>query len=269
MNLSFASLLLLGIVAGPYGLGLVSEPLLNVLDPGIAVAVATIGVFAGLSVESRSHFRRLTGVILILGGGVLIAAFRADSAIGAVALVAALAAISGAVAIALWLLTGQTSFDEEQHALVIGALLLLGGVATYLSLSAAVAGFFAGITWSRSAALAKARIVRALDYFEHPFIVVAFLAAGATAAISSAVVMLALALGASSLAGEWLLERFAPRSVDEVAAAGPFGLVAVALALDLSRSDSRPEWAATLLGAVVLAGIAGGLVSSVRTRVAA
>jgi hypothetical protein len=42
MSASFAILLLIGICAGPYGLALATPQVLNLLDPGVAVAAAMI-----------------------------------------------------------------------------------------------------------------------------------------------------------------------------------------------------------------------------------
>lgn len=266
MSVTFAILLLVGIGAGPYGLALMTPQLLGLLDPGIAVAAAMIGAFVGLSAASGDLSRKLPPVLLF-GGALGVAAFRSDSLLAAIGLLMALSAVSAAIAIAGWFLVGETSSDGEQHAFVAGTLLLVGGAATYLSLSAAFAGFVAGVTWSRAGNLARARIVRDIDYSQHPFIVLALLVAGATAAISLEGLMVAGALAVPALLAFRLATRFAPRATaDELSPVTPLGLVAIALALDVSRSDARPDWALTLLGATVMAAIASGLISFVRVR---
>jgi hypothetical protein len=56
---STPALLLLGIAAGPYGLNLMSPSVVLLLDPGIAMAVAMLGVFVAVHAERR--FIRITG----------------------------------------------------------------------------------------------------------------------------------------------------------------------------------------------------------------
>ena len=48
-----ALLVIVGIGAGPYGLNLLSSPVLLLLDPAIAMALAMLGVFVGLNIDAR------------------------------------------------------------------------------------------------------------------------------------------------------------------------------------------------------------------------
>ena len=50
---SISVMLLLGIAAGPYGLHVLSPAVLSLLDPGIAMGLAMLGVFVGLSFDPR------------------------------------------------------------------------------------------------------------------------------------------------------------------------------------------------------------------------
>ena len=50
---SISATLLLGIAAGPYGLHMLSPAVLSLLDPGIAMGLAMLGVFVGLSFNPR------------------------------------------------------------------------------------------------------------------------------------------------------------------------------------------------------------------------
>jgi hypothetical protein len=52
----------------------------------------------------------------------------------------AVAGVAIIVAFASWLLVGQTDAEREPQVFVVGALLLVGGAAAYLSLSALFAG---------------------------------------------------------------------------------------------------------------------------------
>jgi hypothetical protein len=194
-----------------------------------------------------------------------VAAFRSESVFVAIGFVGVLTVLSAAMAIAGWLLVGEAASDGEQHAFVAGTLLLVGGAATYLSLSSAFAGFIAGVTWSLAGNLARARIVRDLDYVQHPFIVLALLAAGATATVSLDGLLVAWALAVTVLVVLRVTKQFKWRATTgDPSPTTPLGVVAIALALDASRSDARPEWALTLLGGTVIVAVAAGLVSSVR-----
>lgn len=263
-NLSIVALLLIGIAAGPYGLNLVTPRLLTLLDPGVAMAVAMLGVFVGLTVDFKRPASRLAEVLLIVAGGVLVAAFREPSPAAVIRLMAVLSAISATVAIAGWLLVAQTSSEGEQHVFVVGALLLMGGASTYLSLSAVFAGLLAGATWAFAGKVGKARIVRDLRYFEHPLVVMVLIVAGAAVTVSADAAMLAVVLVVTSLTVRPLVRRLAVRrDEDGISTLVPSGLIAVALALDALRADGRPEWAVTLLAAVVLATIAVEAMSAV------
>ena len=46
-------LLLTGVAFGPYGLGILSENVLNVLDPAVSAALATLGAFVGMEIDVR------------------------------------------------------------------------------------------------------------------------------------------------------------------------------------------------------------------------
>src|SRR5688500_7197076 len=48
-------MLLLGIAAGPYGLQMLSPAVLSLLDPGIVMGLAMLGVFVGLSFDPRQR----------------------------------------------------------------------------------------------------------------------------------------------------------------------------------------------------------------------
>ncbi len=75
-------LLPLGMALGPHGLGLLSPAVLSFLEPAVAVAIATLGVFVGLGLEGRraQEWRLLAAASLeaaltvtLVVGGVLLA----------------------------------------------------------------------------------------------------------------------------------------------------------------------------------------------------
>jgi len=265
-NLSIPALLLTGIAVGPYGLNLVTLRLLTVLDAALAMAVAMLGAFVGLSFDRRHPGAHFGEVLLIVSGGVLVAAFRDPSFGAVIAVLAALALISATVAIAGWLLVGQTSSTGEQHVFVVGTLLLVGGAATYLSLSGVFAGLLAGLTWGRAGSVRKVRIVGDLQYLQHPLLVLVLIAAGAAATFSNEVLMLAVALLAAAFVARPIVARLRHPVDDGIGTVMSVGLVAVALALDAFRAGTRPDWAVTVLGGVVIAALVGEAISGLSSR---
>jgi hypothetical protein len=309
------ALLLFGLALGPHGLNLISEQALSFLDPAVAMALATLGVFVGLSFDHRrSHERRLlaaaslrsvvTGVIvgaavlvagsfwpdpgspswlpaimlgvcaaasdstsadatnfedllMILAGGVVITFIRETTLAPLLLLTAAMSGISMVIAFAGWLLAGQTTSEREQRVFVVGSLLLCGGAAAYLSLSALFVGLLAGAVWNVTGNLARDRIVRDLRYLQHPLIVLLLLVAGARVRISLQALSLGIVYMASRVASRPLAGWVANRGVGRVVRESPSsllsaGLVGIALALDVFQIGSRPDWATTLLASVVI-----------------
>jgi hypothetical protein len=196
-------------------------------------------------------------VLVIVAGSVIIAVAGARQD-GPIVLPVALAGISILVAFAGWLLVGQTASEGEQHVFVVGSLLLLGGAATYLSLSAVAAGLVAGIVWNLAGNVAKPRIIRDLNYFQHPLVVLLMIAAGAGATLSIDAMVLAIVFVAiralATRAGRWAARRLI--QVTATGEGGPSlisaGFVGLALALDMFRRAGAPEWAGPLLGAVAV-----------------
>lgn len=333
---STPALLLLGIAAGPYGLNLLTSSVLLLLDPGIAMTVAMLGIFVGLSVDIRqravprtlaaSFVRTMTtvlgvgavtlaisswglsqvpvpvalpirasdprtlwllalmagvcaavshaaedvnvdDVLMIVAGGLIVAAIRAPAPDAMLLVALAVAGISVMVALAGWLLVGQANSEGEQHVFVVGSLLLTGGAAAYLSVSAAFAGLIAGLTWNVAGNVAKARIVRDLNYFQHPLVVLVLITAGASATLS----VEAMWLGAIFVAtraffrslGVAMARRLhdVPTTAEGRSSLISAGLVGIALAFDAFRANGRPEWAVILLGGVVIGTIGSEVIA--------
>jgi hypothetical protein len=217
------ALLLIGIALGPSGLNVLSPSVLLFLDPMVAMALALLGAFVGFSVDVRqSHAAdSLAAPVLTVAVGVAIGVFRETSPGPLLLVTFALAGIAVVIAFAAWLLVGQTTSEREQHAFVVGSLLLIGGAASYLSLSALLAGFLAGAVWNAAGNLARVRIVRDLEYFEHPLVVLLLLVAGASVTVFAEALALAVVFLALQVARRSLL---------------PVGVVVVALALDAFRA---------------------------------
>ena len=224
---SLPALLLMGVALGPNGLNLLTASVLQLVDPLVAMALAMVGVFVGLNVDLREP-RVDAGMAIAALGGAAVVLSRQESPATQVLITLAIAGIAVIVAFAGWLLVGQTDSEREQQVFVVGSLLLVGGAAAYLSLSALFAGLFAGILWGSAGNLARARIVKELDYFQHPLVVLLLLVAGASITRLVEAGVLALVVLILHLAAR---EGAREPSVAPL----PLPLVAVALALDVFR----------------------------------
>ena len=223
-----ALFLLLGIAAGPYGLNLLSPSVLALLDPLIVMALGMLGVFIGLAIDPRRPRPSAPAVIALLGG-IAMTALRDAPPLAQVLFAVGIASVAVGVALAGWLLVGQTDSDREQQVFVIGSLLLLGGGAAYTSLSVICAGLVAGIVWNWGGNLAKARILRHLNYFQHPLFVVMLLVAGASITFSFEVLAVLVVVAAFHAVGRPVTDPF-PISA---------GAAAIAVALDVFRGALR------------------------------
>jgi hypothetical protein len=221
-----AFLVAIGIAMGPYGLNLLSLSVVRMLDPAIAMALAILGVFIGLAIDiPRVHLT--LPVVLAVGGAVTALALRQSAVSVSVLALSTVALVGVAIAVAFagWLLVGQTDSEREQQVFVVGSLLLVGGSAAYSSQSAVFAGVLAGIVWNAAGGLSKARIVKHLDYFQHPLVVVMLLSAGASVVFSVEALAVAIIVAALHTAGRPVVEPFSVSA----------GLAAIAVALDLYR----------------------------------
>jgi len=229
---SIPALLVAGVALGPHGLNLLTPSVVLLLDPIVAMALALTGVFVGLNIDMSRPRPDASVAIATLGGAAIVFSREASPA-ALFLIVLAMAGIALIVAFASWLLVGQTESEREQQVFVVGALLLIGGAAAYLSLSALFAGLFAGALWSAAGDLARARIVKELDYFQHPLVVMLLLVTGATITTYVEAAVLALVVLILHLAS-----RDGVRTSPAIASM-PLPLVAVALALDIFRGAAR------------------------------
>jgi hypothetical protein len=172
------------------------------------------------------------------------------------------ALIALAIAFATWLLITQTSSESEQRVFAIGALLLLGGAAAHLSLSALFAGLIAGVCWNAAGGLGRESIARDMRYLQHPLVVLLLVVAGARLEISIDRVGLVVAYVVLRLAGKrvggWLAARAVPHgpSVDPGFSLSSPGVVGIAIALNVLQANAGSA-ASTMLFAVVIVGSLG------------
>ncbi len=141
----------------------------------------------------------------------------------------------------------------------IAALLLVGGIADYLSLSALAGGLLAGLFWGYVGGVARDCIERDVRYLRHPLVVLMLLAAGAKTTFSGWILVLAIAYlllrVAGKLLGGWLARRVPGVAIPD--SVGPTllppGVFGIAFALDATSmmESRRPSiLAATVLGSI-------------------
>lgn len=162
-------------------------------------AASSLTLPTGNPLEPRTAITRVIelGVLLpIVVGGLALAWLRAGSSVGAGALVAQASGVTLALAAAAWLLLTQASSETEERVLAVSALLLVGGVADALSLSALFGGLVAGVFWRYAGRHPRETISRDVLFVQHPLLVLVLLVAGARADLSAA----SLGLGAVYLA---------------------------------------------------------------------
>jgi hypothetical protein len=330
-------ILLLGVALGPEGLAIITPGVLVVLDPVIPVAVAALGILAGLelmrpaapnrwSLLRKASIESLaTGVIVALGvwlimaaspdfdasrvwliavlagvcasmsatlpdadpdrlrpaairmrdldgllpsvvGGVVLAFLHSYSPVASLSLTIQAAILALLISATAWLLLADTVPSTEQRVFSIAALLLIGGIADYLSLSALVGGLLAGLFWGYVGGVARDCIERDVRYLRHPLVVLMLLTAGAKTTFSGWVVLLALAYllfrVVGKLVGGWLARRARGVVIPErvTSALLPPGIFGIAFALD--ASSMMDGWAAVVLSAAVLGSIGSQLVAA-------
>ena len=165
---------------------------------GSVCAATSLTLPRGDPLEPRSIVARVSelGVLLpVLVGGFVLAWLQAGSFIGTLALVVQATVVTLTLAAATWLLLTRTTSETEERVFAIAALLLVGGVADALSLSALLGGLVAGLFWRVAGQRPRETIRRDVLFVQHPLLVVVLLVAGARAELT----LISLALGAGYL----------------------------------------------------------------------
>lgn len=161
------------------------------------------------------------------------------------------------VSVAGWLLFERAASDAERGVFVIGAMILLGGIADYAAVSPLLVGMVAGACWKHLPGRANEIIREDLAKIDRPLVVLLLVIAGATLKITMLAVWLAVPLLLFRLTGKLLgasVARLAlasqPPVADLAAHLLPSGIVAIALAIHFhQRVDGE-------LGAAVVSIIA-------------
>lgn len=235
---------------------------------GGAVCAAMSASASPDSAVSRRHNADL--IIAIVFGGLLLAWVREGTLRDAAVVLAQMAVLPILVALAAWLLIGPATSEVESRIFTLSSLLLLGGLAGYLSLSSLLSGLLAGAIWRRLGGPVREAVQRDVAYLQHPLLVLLLLVAGARATTTGATLLLIAAYTVlrimgkltGGLAAQRLWKRHVPAGFAlALIAPGVFG---VAFAISLVRA-AGPQ-AEPLLGAVTAGTIASQLLAAVARR---
>jgi hypothetical protein len=246
------------------------EPWIFALLLGICAAASSS---TGTSVDERPALRARIGdlddVLPIVLGGFVLAVIREVSLTSGVSLAVVMVLIALAIALAGWLLVGQTISESEQHVFVAGTLLLVGGATGYLSQSALFAGLVAGMFWNLAGGSARERLSRDIRYLQHPLIVLLLLTAGARFDISLTTGILGVVYLVCRTVGKLAGGQVARRMVDRgsppnlgLTLLAP-GVTGVAFALNVLQASGQSDWAQSLVAVVVMGSIGSELLSLV------
>jgi hypothetical protein len=323
-------ILLLGAALGPEGLAVLTPGVLLVIDPVLPVAIAALGILAGLeftrpaaphrwsllgkaSVESLVtcvlvavgvwlvvpavpviagsemwlvalmaglcasmsatlpdadpdrlrppviRMRDLDGLLPVTIGAIVFAFIHSFSVLVSFGLIIQTAILALLISATAWLLLSDSSPSTEQRVFSIAALLLIGGIADYLSLSALACGLLAGLFWGYVGGVSRDCIERDVRYLRHPLVVLMLLAAGAKTTFSGWILVFATAYlvlrVAGKLFGGWLARRVPGAIIPDGVRPTllPPGVFGIAFALDataMMESTSAVILAATVLGSI-------------------
>ena len=177
------------------------------------------------------------------------------------------AVLAMAVACGAWLLVDQSSSESEQRVFTIGAVLLLAGIAEFLSISALWIGLVAGVVWNLARGNARDRIAAEIRYIQHPLVVLLLLIAGARARSSTSIASLIVIYTVLRLIGKVSAGHVVRRMVSPklpphfgLSLISP-GVIAVAFALNVQNAHA--EGAGELLSIVVGGSIISELISRI------
>lgn len=202
------------------------------------------------------RLREVDVLVPIALSGLMLASMRESSVAGAMALAAQASIVAVVIAAAGWLLLSGAASETEQRVVGVAALLLIGGAADYLSLSALLSGLVAGAFWQFAGGPARESIHRDIAYVQHPLVVLLLLMAGARAEISGALLAFAAAYVLFRTTGK-VVGAYLARGLARVTTPNDFpvrlispGIFGIAFALNGVRALG-PEVAAVLTAAVV------------------
>jgi hypothetical protein len=209
----------------------------------------------------------LDALLPIVAGGLVLGIVPKGATLAALTFVGQAAAIAVMLAAAGWLLLARAVSDTEQRVFALATMLLIGGLADYLSLSALLSGLVAGLFWQLAGGQARESLRRDVLYLQHSLLVLVLVVAGARTDFSLATCAMAAVYAGLRAAGKVLGGSLAGRVVDAGQAqafALPFlspGVFGVALALNMVRATGPDT--TILLTIVVLGTIGAELIAEI------
>ena len=227
--------------------------------PGLFPAWGLCAVVLGIAAANDAP-------IAIVAGGVLLASVRASEVEASLLLTTQVVAIAVLIGASGWLLLARAATKDEQRVTTFASVLLLGGAADYLSMSALFCGAAGGACWTAAGRPVREHVRRDITYVSSSLVALVLLLAGAHVEYSLPALALAAGYAAVCVAGRvighGLGARFAPsatrRSETPFLSPGVFG---VAFALNVVRALGDPF--APLLTIVVVGTVASSLVAAV------
>lgn len=225
-------------------------------------AATSLTLPSGDPLEPRlpaTRVRELGVLLPIVAGGLALAWIRTGTAPAAANLIALAALVTVMLAAAAWLLLTQASSETEERVFTVSALLLVGGVADALSLSALFGGLVAGMFWRLAGRQPRESIRRDVLFVQHPLLVLVLLLAGARAELSPAAWMLGagyLVLRViAQLASRTLVRRVADAQAPadlglHLLPPGVFGVAFALNAVTVIGADAAVAHAAVVVGTI-------------------
>lgn len=233
------------------------EPTIALFAPW-TMAAAILGIAAATSdVEDA--------IVPIVAGALLLAWIREPAAARAANFAAQFAGIALLVAGAGWLLQARAHTTDEQRVSTFASVLLLGGAADYLSMSALLAGALAAACWRLASPAVREHIRRDVAYVTDSLLALVLILAGAHA--DYAPVALAVAVGytvlrvVGKLAGRWVAHHLgATPALPPTRLLLAPGAIGVAFALNVVRALGSEY--ASVLTVVVVGTIASSIIAT-------
>lgn len=227
-------------------------------------AATSLALPRGNPLEPRTPGVRATefgAVLPVLAGALLLASLRSASVRDAALLVVEASGVTLALAAAGWLLLTRADTETEERVFGMAVLLLVGGIAGALSLSALSTGLVAGVFWRFAGRHPRDTISRDVVLVQHACVVLVLVVAGAQARHSAE----SLTLAAVYLLVRLLAKGLGGTLVARVMGAGmppglPWrllspGVLGVAFALN-AHPIAGPD------GALVLATVVAGTIAA-------
>lgn len=275
---SLQSSVTLVVVGGAMGWLLLNWQL--ALGVSVGLTALVFGTCASVSAASAvegsldSRFRAvarvadLDDVVPIVVGGMILASLHSGGLGLTLALTLETCLVGVGVGFAGWLLFERADGPAEGTVFVLGALVLVGGAAAYLSLSPLLAGLSAGLLWHHAPTKADDIVRSNVARFQHPLVAILLLIGGATVTLDRVTLWLFAPYVLFRLCGKLVGGWAAARHVPAVAAADlgafliPPGLLGIAFALHVGQASGLADFA-PVVAAVALGTLASELLAAV------